>query len=173
MSTSERLVQFCCPRCDELLKSPAENVGRGCRCPRCSILMEIPEQTRALAVKPVVSPSPVVRPAPKPVVSPLPVVRAAPKPVVSSPPVARPAPRPVVSSSPVARPTSKPDPAVPARRKQATVPLKIALPENLGGIETTVTQDTANDVAKVVTGGFLVVLGIAVAAFFGIRRPSV
>jgi hypothetical protein len=43
----------------------------------------------------------------------------------------------------------------------------------LGGVETTVSQDTADNVAKVVTGGFLVVLGIAVAAFFGIRRPSV
>jgi hypothetical protein len=108
-------------------------------------MMEVPGPLRALAVRPPVSPSP----------------------------EARPAVRPVVSPSPKARPVVRAYPVVPVRQEQATVPLKIALPENLGSMETTVSQDTADNVAKVVTGGFLVVLGIAVAAFFGIRRPSV
>jgi len=59
----------------------------------------------------------------------------------------------------------------PARRKQTTVPFKLALPKSLGGMETTVSQGTANTTAKVVTGGFLVVVGVAVAALFGIRMP--
>jgi hypothetical protein len=67
----------------------------------------------------------------------------------------------------------KPYPAVaPDRHEEATVPLKVALPKNLGGIETTVSKGTANSLAKVVTGGFLVALGVAIAAFFGIRRPG-
>ena len=58
-----------------------------------------------------------------------------------------------------------------AQKGQATVPLKLALPENLGGIETTVSQGTANSMAKVATGGFLVALGVIVAALFGVRPP--
>jgi hypothetical protein len=74
---------------------------------------------------------------------------------------------------PVVQPVPEPYPVVaPAQQEQATVPLKLALPKNLGGIETTVSQGTANSMAKVATGGFLVVLGIAAAAFFGFRKPS-
>jgi DNA-directed RNA polymerase subunit RPC12/RpoP len=60
---------------------------------------------------------------------------------------------------------------LPVWQEQATVPLKLAMPKNLGGVETTVSQDTADDVTKVVTGGFMVILGIVVAVILG-RRPS-
>lgn len=63
--------------------------------------------------------------------------------------------------------------APPARQEPVAVPVKIALLENLGvGMETTVLQDTADSMAKVVTGDFLVVLGLAVAAIFGFRPTS-
>jgi hypothetical protein len=60
---------------------------------------------------------------------------------------------------------------LPVRQEEATVPLKLAMPRNCGGIETTVSQETADSVTKVVTGGFLVVLGVIVTVIFG-RRPS-
>jgi DNA-directed RNA polymerase subunit RPC12/RpoP len=125
MNHSKQMVRFTCPQCGKRLKSPARNGGRRCRCPRCSIRMEIPGQLRALAVKPVVHP--------------------------------------VAESYPV---------VVPARQEKATVPLKLSLPQNLGGMETKVSQGTANSMAKVVTGGFLVVLGVVVAGMFGIRVPK-
>jgi len=59
-----------------------------------------------------------------------------------------------------------------AQQKQPVVPLKIALPKNLGGIETTVTQGTANSMAKVVIGGFLVAIGVMLSMVFGGRRTS-
>ena len=75
--------------------------------------------------------------------------------------------------TPPAGPAPEPDPvAAPARREPPTVPLKVALPQNLGGIQTTVSQPTADSLAAVVTGGFLVVVGVVAAAFFGMRRPS-
>jgi hypothetical protein len=78
-----------------------------------------------------------------------------------------------LAARPVSYPVARLCPvAAPARQERATVPLKLALPKNLGGMETTVSQGTANSMAKVVTGGFLVALGVAVAAFFGLRRPS-
>lgn len=61
---------------------------------------------------------------------------------------------------------------LPVRQERATVPFKVALPKSLGGVETTVSQGTANSMAKVVTGGFLVVLGVFVAGMFGIRVPK-
>jgi hypothetical protein len=70
---------------------------------------------------------------------------------------------PVPVSSPV---------VAPPQPEQAIVPVKIALPNNLGGVETTVTQGTADSMAKVVTGGILVAAGVALAMFFGGRRPS-
>jgi ssDNA-binding Zn-finger/Zn-ribbon topoisomerase 1 len=58
----------------------------------------------------------------------------------------------------------------PAPEKKGTVPLKLSLPK-VGGMETTVSQGTANTVAKVATGGFLVALGAIVMAWFGYRPP--
>jgi hypothetical protein len=73
---------------------------------------------------------------------------------------------PSMSERPVAHPL-----AVTAKQKDV-VPLKIALPNNLGGIESSVTQGTANGIAKVVIGGFLVAIGFVLAMFFGSRKPS-
>jgi len=78
-----------------------------------------------------------------------------------------------LSVTPLVYPAPESYPMVlPAPKKQATVPLKLAMPKNLGGMETTVSQGTANSVVKVATGGFLVALGVVVAAMFGIRRPG-
>jgi len=84
-----------------------------------------------------------------------------------------PSPSRALAVIPVVYPAPESYPMVlPAPKKQATVPFKMALPKSLGGVETTVSQGTANTMAKVTTGGFLVVLGVVVAAMFGIRRPG-
>jgi hypothetical protein len=80
-----------------------------------------------------------------------------------------------LTARPMVQPVRVRYPAVaPARREQGAVPFKIALPKNLGGMETTVSKGTANSMAKVVTGGFLVALGVVLTAILGIRtgRPS-
>lgn len=78
------------------------------------------------------------------------------------------------SESAVLNPVPVRNPIVaPAKPENATVSLKIALPNNLGGMETNVTQSAADSVAKVVTGGVLVAVGAVLAMFFGGRKPSV
>jgi hypothetical protein len=78
-----------------------------------------------------------------------------------------------VSESPVLNPVPVCCPIVaPAHQDRATVQLKIALPNNLGGLETKVSQGAADSMAKVVTGGVLVAFGAALAILFGDHKPS-
>ena len=100
-----------------------------------------------------------------------------------------------VAGRPLARPVAKPTPvAVPVQQERAVIPVaqrvempvpmvvavpqkeeavpfKVALPNNMGGVETTVSQPTVNSVVKVAAGGLMVALGVAVAAYFGVRPP--
>jgi DNA-directed RNA polymerase subunit RPC12/RpoP len=148
MNNSEEMVRFTCPHCEKRLKSPASFAGRRCRCPRCSILMEIPGPLRALAVQPVVHP------------------------VTEHYPVAMPARQEQAVVHPTVYPVAEHYPvAMPARPEQAGVPFNVTLPHNMGGIQTTVSKGTANSIVKTVIGGILVALGVVVMAMFGIRRP--
>ena len=75
------------------------------------------------------------------------------------------------SRAPAARPVV--DPFIgPLPHERAIVPLKLTLPKNMGGMETKVSQTTANNIAKVAAGGLLAILGVVVGAYFCIRRPS-
>ena len=47
---------------------------------------------------------------------------------------------------------------------EPTVPLSLRFPQGAGGIQTTVTQKTADDLTKVATGGFLVAIGMVLLA---------
>jgi DNA-directed RNA polymerase subunit RPC12/RpoP len=47
---------------------------------------------------------------------------------------------------------------------EPTVPLSLKFPQGTGGIQTTVTQKTADDLTKVATGGFLVAIGMVLLA---------
>jgi hypothetical protein len=50
------------------------------------------------------------------------------------------------------------------RPAEPTVPLELRFPHVPGGIQTTVTQKTADDIGKFAVGGFLVAIGMVVLA---------
>ena len=50
-----------------------------------------------------------------------------------------------------------------------SVPMGIRLPNNLGGLETTVSRKTADGMAQTMLGGLLVVVGVIICGMFGIR----
>lgn len=52
------------------------------------------------------------------------------------------------------------------------VPLRMILPNGLGGLDVPVSQKTANSIAQTFLGGLLVAIGVALAAMIGIRKRS-
>jgi hypothetical protein len=139
---SELMVRFDCPKCMERLMSPARMRGQRRTCPNCSTKIEVPSRSQRPAVKPVAKPE---------------------APVVTVVPVATPVPVVKLVQVPV---------ATPAKKEKPTVPFELALPNNMGGVKARVSQPTADSMFKVVVGGFLVALGVIVAAMLGLRRPS-
>ena len=58
------------------------------------------------------------------------------------------------------------------KRKKAGVPVRLRLPGELGGMQARVTQKTADSMATTMLGGILVAIGVALAAFFGLKPKS-
>jgi hypothetical protein len=80
---------------------------------------------------------------------------------------------PVPVQQPVALPVapSNLDTVLPA---EPTVPLSLTFPKGAGGVQTTVTQKTADDCAKFAVGGLLVAVGMVVLMILtgGRYKPS-
>lgn len=53
-----------------------------------------------------------------------------------------------------------------------TVPVRMTLPNGLGGLAVPVSPETANSMAQTFLGALLVAIGVALAAMIGIRKRS-
>ena len=58
---------------------------------------------------------------------------------------------------------------LPADYPEATVPVNLGMPRGMGSLQTKVTQKTADHMASTWLGGVLVVIGVVIAAMFGIK----
>lgn len=58
------------------------------------------------------------------------------------------------------------------KKRNGSVPVRLQLPGQLGGMQAQVSQGTANTLAKTFLGGLLVAIGVALAAFLGGKHKS-
>ena len=73
---------------------------------------------------------------------------------------------------PVPKVPMAPVPRRAKKRKNAGVPVRLRLPGDLGGMQARVSRKTADSMATTMLGGILVAIGVALAAFFGLKPKS-
>jgi hypothetical protein len=77
----------------------------------------------------------------------------------------------MLSPVPAVVPATQIPPVLPPEQA-ATVPLSIRFPNEIGGLETKVSPETANTIAKTVVGGALVAAGFVLAGMFGYKHRA-
>jgi len=156
--SNNSIVRMTCPNpnCNKVLKTTEAAHDRPAACPNCRtkfIVKGTPPLPEKLPVviptRGMAAPAPVTRPR-QPSVAPARLPAVIPN-------------RPQAAPAPVARSRQQPV-ATRHERSQKTVAAKFKLPGQLGEFGTEVSQETANDTCKVMSGGFLVAIGVFLAS---------